>query len=110
MKKIILLIIAFCFIFTSVAAAANIALQWNESATATGYKIYQSTDMGLTWDAGLDVGNVTTHVVPGVPDSGLVLFKVGAYNSNGESIRLWSGAWHNGDWQIPADPGVTGIE
>jgi len=94
----------------SVVMAADINLAWNASEKATGYKIYQSVDNGATWESGLDVGNVLTYIVPFVPDSGLVLFRVSAYNTKGETITYWSGAWYNGDWRPPSPAGGLGIE
>ena len=108
MKKVLLALLILTV--ATPAISADVVLSWNASAPATGYKLYQSVDQGATWDAGTDVGNVTNHLILNVPDSGLVLFRVGAYNTFGESIRTWSGAWYNGDWQLPASVGGTGIE
>ena len=83
-------------------------MSWDASDGATGYKIYHSSDMGTTWDAGTDVGNVTTCVMPNVPDSGLQLYRASAYNANGEATRLNAGVWYWGDAPGPP-PQPTGI-
>ena len=107
MKK--LLVAVLLLGITNFAYAADVTLKWDASANATGYKIYQSTDNGSSWDSGTDVGDVLTYTLSGVPDSGLVLFKVSAYNSQGEAVRSWSGAWYNGSWKLD-DPSGAGIE
>ena len=88
--------------------AADIDLNWDVSDGAVGYKVYQSVDTGQTWDEVGDVVACTTPLV--VPDSGLVLFRVSAYNNQGEVIRCDAGAWYNGDWTPPAQPTGTGIQ
>ena len=108
MKKLIFLLI-FGF---STAFAADVPVKWDPVLEATGYKVYQSInpcDAIPTW---IEVANVTdvTVIIPDVPDSGMVLFRVSAYNSNGESIRYWSGAWYRGDWKPLESPGGTGIQ
>jgi hypothetical protein len=57
-----------------------------------------------------DVGNVTEYTWADVPDSGMTLFRVGAYNAKGEAIRFDAGAWHNLDWAPPRRPGGLGAE
>ena len=108
MKTIIIALI-FALISVTTAMAADVALQWEPVAEATGYKLYLSEDMGSTWDTPIDVGNVTTTVYPNVPEDKMVLFRVGAYNTNGETVRTWSGAWYNKLWQPPTDTKGLGI-
>ena len=100
MKKVGI-ILGILTLFCTPAMAADVELIWESAALATGYKVYQSTDAGSTWDAGTDVGNVTTYELVGVPDSGLVLFRISAYNSYGETITSWQGGWYCGDWMPP---------
>lgn len=83
--------------------AADVPMEWKASPGATGYKIYKSEDMGVTWDAGIDVGNVTTYTYLNVREDKLILFRASAYNAVGESIRSWSGAWYNHLWR-PVNP------
>jgi len=110
MKKIlIIMIIAVFMLFASNAFCADVMLSWDASPGATGYRIYMSVDNGATWPGITDVGNVLTCTIPNVPDSGLILFKAEAYNSQGNAIRSWFGAWYNGDWKLNS-PGGTGIE
>jgi len=97
-------------ILTATAAwGADITLRWDASDGAEGYRIYQSTDTGAMWDAGADVGNVTQYTIT-VPDSGLVLIRIGAYNAQGEVIRYNAGAWYNGDWKLPNVASGAGVE
>ena len=100
MKKI-LGILAGLLLLTGTAMAADVELQWTSAALATGYKIYTSTDNGANWDAGLDVGNVTAYELIGVPDTGLVMWRISAYNTYGETITSWQGGWYCGDWMPP---------
>jgi hypothetical protein len=108
MKKFLLIFII--LFWPILASAADITLSWDAVQDATGYKIYASVDMGITWDAGFDVGNVTTHVCLTQPDSGLILYRVSAYNDQGEAIRFEAGAWYNGSWRPPDKVRGSGIE
>jgi len=87
----------------------DVDLRWDASAGVTGYKIYMSTDNGTSWSVPVDVGNTLNHTYTGVPDIGLILFRVSAYNTQGESIRFWSGAWYCEDWKPVLAPTGTGI-
>jgi len=105
------LILAILFaLITSPVWAADVSLSWDPSDNATGYRIYTSTDGGQTWDSGVDVGDVTEYTYTGVPDSGLVLFRVSAYNSSAEAIRYEAGAWYCAPWQPPNHPTGVGVE
>ena len=110
MKKISVLIVGFLFLMVGVCSAADVALKWDASDGATGYKIYKSLDLRATWDAGVDVGSITTYVYTGIREDGPVDFRVSAYNATGESVRYWSGAWYDKTFMPPDDPGGTGIE
>jgi len=102
MKKLFWFIVGFILIFSiGIAQAAEVTLKWEASADATGYKVYKSLDSGTTWDAGVDVGDVTEYIYTGVEETGLVLFRVSAYNSFGETISYWSGAFYNHLWLPP---------
>jgi len=96
--------------FSGIVKAADITVSWDASADATGYKIYRSTDLGNTWTLRMDVGNLLTYNLTGEPDTGLVLYRVSAYDTNSEAIRYWSGAWMDQDWKPVEDPGGTGIQ
>ena len=110
MKKFIIALVLGLFLFAGVATAATIPLEWDPSTGATGYIVYTSIDGGASWDTGVDVGNVTSTSIPDVPDAGMVLFRVGAYNSQGSAIQYKSGAWYNGSWTLPEEPGGLGIQ
>ena len=85
-------------------------LSWDVEPTATGYKIYQSVDLGQTWDQGLDVGNVIEVLYPDIPDTGIVMFRASAYNEHGEAIRYTAGVWYCGDCTPPETPSGFGIQ
>jgi hypothetical protein len=108
MKKIILCGL-FIVMMTGSALAADVVLRWDAVTGATGYKIYQSTNLGSTWSTGTDVGNVTTRTVTGVIETGMVLFRISAYDANGEQVRTWSGAWYDHTKRPIATPGGAGI-
>jgi len=104
MKKLFFCILtALMLIFAVNCLAADVLLKWDAAQYATGYKLYISADNGVTWDAGIDVGNVTQYTYLGVPDTGLQLFRVSAYNQYGETITAWAGSWFNGDWIPPTE-------
>lgn len=67
------------------AQAADFTLKWDASPGATGYRIYQSVDMGATWTMIQEVGAVTEVALTGQPDT-LTLYRAGAFNSMGEAI------------------------
>ena len=107
MKKLLFLLL----LVPSVAFSADVDLKWMVAANATGYKIQMSTDNGVTWDAGLDVGDVTQHLYLGVPETGVVLFRAVSYNATGqETIRPEAGAWYNFQWVPPGTAGGLGVE
>ena len=109
MKKLILAVLSI-FLFSTVAPGADVVHKWDTTINADGYRLYQSVDNGVTWvQVGLDTTE-TTMVALGVPDSGLVLFRVSAFNAVDETIREWSGSWYNGDWKPINSPGGAGIE
>lgn len=108
MKKLFLCLFCLAVLgFTVNCLSADVFLVWEPAQYVTGYKIYRSVDNGVTWDAGIDVGNVTEYTYLAVPDSGLNLFRVSAYNAYGEVINSWAGSWFNGDWSPPTN--ATGL-
>jgi hypothetical protein len=97
-------------LITSVALAVDVDLKWDASAGATGYKIQKSVDLGATWSAAIDVGNVTTYKYTNVEENVVVLFRASAYNANGESIRTWSGAWFDSRKKPVSSPSGQGVQ
>lgn len=89
MRKFLLIAAAIFMFFAGLTNAADVTLEWDAVSNATGYKLYMSDDMGTTWDSGTDVGNVTTYTMTNVLEDRLILWKIGAYNDNGESIAHW---------------------
>lgn len=108
MKKLILTVL-FLITMASMSFAGTATLDWKSVGKADGYKVYISFDLGATWDKGIDVGSVVTYKFDNLPESGLVLFRVGAYNRNGETIRYEFGTWYNGDWKPIEAVSGTGI-
>jgi len=64
---------------------------WNSCPSATGYDLDVATDNGFTnFVSGynnLDVGNVTTYQVTGVPNNITYYYRVRAYNNGGPSVN-----------------------
>ena len=108
--KVLSLIAGILFLMVGTVFAADVNLKWDAVDGATGYNIYKSLDNGVTWDAGTDIGAGTTYAYTNVEETGLVLFRVSAYNVTGEAIRYWSGAWYDKTKMPPDDPGGAGIE
>ncbi len=96
-----LLIIAIIFLSSSWAFADSVTLKWDPSTGATSYKLYTSLDQGITWSAGVDVGNVTQYIMTNVPGNVFVMFKVSALNGVAESVTHWMGAWYDGRRRPP---------
>ena len=92
---------ALLLLCTAAATAADVELQWNSAVLADGYNIYYSTDLGVSWSAAIDVGNVLTYTVPDIPDTGIVLFRIGAYNEYDETVISWQGVFYCGEWMPP---------
>jgi hypothetical protein len=92
------------------AEAASKIITWDAQTDANGFQIYQSVDTGVTWTFVKTIADPTaTSTTVTAPDSGLVLYRVSAYDSNAESIKYESGAWYNGDWlplQAPTNIGI----
>lgn len=111
MARGIILLITSLFLFTALPVmAADVTLQWDAQADATGFRIYRSVDAGITWTMAQEVGNVTETTLTGQPDTGIVLYRAAAYNGNGESIRRNAGAWFWNDApQPPSQPTGTGV-
>lgn len=107
--KRFLMVLVLVFGLCTVSQAADISFKWDASTGATGYKIYRSVDNGATWTMVKDVGLVTEITLTAQPDTGLVIYRVSAYNTVGESVRHWSGAWYNKSWEPPGQPAGAGI-
>jgi len=99
MKKLIILKILL-LVFAGVACAVSawgktVTLSWDASpSTVTGYKIYYATSSSSSLngtgategDSPIDIGNVLTYVIHGLPDAADHYFAVTAYDSsNNES-------------------------
>ena len=90
--------------------AADVPLQFDPVSGATGYRIEMSTDLGTTWGASQDTEGQTTHMYIGAPEDTLVLFRVAAYTSAQDAIRLYSGAWYDHRLLPINTPSGTGIQ
>jgi hypothetical protein len=111
MKKLLVIAsILTALVWVAPALAADVTLEWDAAKGATGYELSYSTDNGANWSTPIDVGNVTTYIMTGVPETGLVIVKVGAYNDAGQrTYREWAGAWYNHLWKPAEEPGRIGI-
>jgi hypothetical protein len=107
MKKLILILAI--VLFPVFGFSADVTISWDVVSGATGYNLYQSFDAGATWSASADMGNQTSATIT-VVDTGLVLFKIGAYNTNGETLNDWQGAWYNHLWRPLDAPVGLGVQ
>ncbi|WP_284646252.1 fibronectin type III domain-containing protein [Paenibacillus silviterrae] len=69
------------------ASAGNKAVSLNWSSVSdtdtAGYKVYLSVDGGVTWESGINAGNVTSYNVTGLANGTLYSFAVTAYDTTG---------------------------
>ena len=107
MKKVIVIILVILAVST-VSLAGEIKINWNSEGQADGYKVYQTLDSGNTWHEILDTNS--TNATLTMPEHGLVLLRISAYNQNGETIRTSSGIWYNADWIPPEKPKNVGVK
>lgn len=98
------------------AWAADCQFVWKAVSGATGYELEYSTDQGATWTGRKATGALTPDAngdviwtYTGVPETGLVLFRVSATNATGRATRLEYGAWYNHKWKPMASPAGGGI-
>ncbi|MCP4987094.1 MAG: hypothetical protein GY928_13915 [Colwellia sp.] len=106
MKKIILIL---GMLLLPVALyAKDLHLTWDVEPNATGYVIRHSVDLGINWEPYITVpNNLATYTVP---DTGIILIQVGAYNVNGRMWRRDSGFFYNGDWKKPNQSNNIGMQ
>ncbi len=72
--------------FTGVASAGTISLQWDQVPSADGYRIYYSTTSGeYNPQNYYQVGAVTRATVPGLQDCTMYYLAVKGFNAMGES-------------------------
>lgn len=109
MKKLFY-VLMFVLMLASFACAATVTHRWDEVAAADGYRLYMSTDMGENWTMVADEITTNEFTLEGLPEDVLLLFRVSAYNSSGESIRMWSGSWYDHRLKPLEPPGGNGIQ
>ena len=107
MKKVISTILVTLAIST-VVWAGEIEINWKSEGQANGYKVYQTLDNGNSWQEIIDTNS--TNATLTMPEHGLVLLRISAYNQSGETIRTSSGIWYNADWNPPEKPKDIGVE
>jgi len=105
MTKILFLVCA--IIIALPAHAGQITLSWNASDGATGYHIYVSQDYGNTWLLAADLSDqpLPTSTSIDAPEGQLVLYRVAAYNANGEVAQYIQEVWYKSAL-LPGRPGV----
>ena len=91
MKKLIFLAV---LLIPSFVFAADVKLDWDASAGATGYKVEMSTDLGVTWQAPI-LATSKPFVYPGVPEDKLILFRVSSFNAVAEATNKYAGCWYD---------------
>ena len=111
MRKTVMMVVVVLAIVSLAALswADDITLKWEPEPGATGYRIYRSVDMGVTWTMVQEVGPVTEVLLTQQPDT-LTLYRNSAFNALGEAIRYDAGAfsWKNAP-KPPLSPRETGI-
>jgi len=111
MRKLFWFLVGFILVFSvGIAQAEDVTLAWDASKGATGYKLYKSVDLGITWTEPIDVGLVTEYTYKDVEETGLILFRASAYNAQGEAIAYDAGAWYNFLWRLPESAGGLGVK
>ncbi len=97
---------------SSISFAFDVTLSWNAVTGATGYQVYYDTDYlatgppyngtgALDGPSPIDIGNVTTFTLHGLPPSGY-RFAITAYNNYGES-------GYSADASLPFDTDGDGL-
>ena len=110
MKKI-LLIALLILLFTTPIYSAEVTLQWDPQPDAKGFNVYRSLDMGQIWKLHKTISGDNKITLQGEPDTGIVLYRFGAFNDMGEQIRLNAGCFLWSDAPKPPDkPQGIGIE
>ena len=109
MEKYFLILVMVLFLIGS-ASAADVNMKWDPNPGATGYKIQKSIDLGVTWSAPIDVGNVLKYTYVGVEENVLVLFRTFSYNAVGESPAAWFGAWYDNRKKPIGTSGGVGVD
>ena len=106
MKRLIFILALF---FALPAFAGEVTLRWdaNPEPDVMGYRVYQSDDLGQTWQRVADTNSTSATLT--VPDDKMILFKVSAYDGTYETVRNESGVWYNGSWNPPAKPKEVGV-
>lgn len=91
--------------------AAVCKYSWKSVAGATSYALEYSSDNGATWVGKKNTGALTpdangdvAYLYSGVPETGLMLFRVSALNASGSATRTEYGAWYNHLWKPMAAP------
>lgn len=97
-------------LYPCIAFGADVTLTWDVSTGATGYKVYMSADAGKTWGIPRDAGSNTKFIWLGAPNTGLVLFRVSAYNASSEVVKTEAGVWYCGSWKGLTSPQGVGVE
>lgn len=105
-----LLTFLMCLIFATTAIGAEVLLSWDPSRGAMGYTVQYSLDAGMTWTDPIDVGEVVRYRVTELPGDQLILFRVGAYDTQDMVTNMWSGAWYDGSKRPALRPGGARVK
>jgi len=99
MKKwIVFFVVLFMFSMVGVSQAVDVDLKWDPVPEASGYRVYQSNDMGATWVYATNppaTVTTTTLRIVNVPEDRMVFFRVSSVKGEAEAVRFWSGAWYD---------------
>lgn len=113
-KNLLVVILLLCVVSIAWPAAhvkatpgtQEVTIYWNCAVDADGYRLYKSTDGGVTWTQLVDIdnGTICQYGYTARYEDGLTLLKVSAYNRNMESFVINRGCWINLQWSQPTFP------
>lgn len=85
------------------AQSWSVELAWDATPGATSYRVEKSTDQGNSWVVVSPTNLTTPALTYTATDADLVLFRISGCNSQGCTIRIQDGLWHNEKWKLPGN-------
>lgn len=110
MKKIIVLLLMFVFLFYNKAYPAQATLSWdpNSESDLAGYKVYYGNTTSRSYDLTrtIDVGNVTSHTVTDLIEGETYFFAATAYDFSGNESDYSNEVIYNVPDRVGAPTGL----
>lgn len=109
--RLAVILVLFFTLFYSTLYAADITVKWDAANGATSYEIemQDTTQPDPVWVQVKAVADVTETLLEGIPENGLMLFRVISVNANGKTVNANAGAWYDKTKQIPSKTQGFGI-